>query len=226
MSELKSNVIEISIGDKEYICSIAYEEYEKEEGLMYRDNLGENEGMLFVYDELQDEISFWMKNTKIPLDIVFISPKKEVISVHYGEPESTDLITEYNVQFVLEVNAYSGIQEGDEVDLDELEDYLEEKIEKYKDYDKPIDEVENKIGDREIKKAKKILKILDSNGSIQGELEGDERIFSRKNTKVLIRQAKKAQRLKTDTAYKRLGKSVFKYIKQQNEREPEYVKSK
>lgn len=226
MSELKSNVIEISVGDKDYICSIAYEEYEKEEGLMYRDNLGENEGMLFVYEELQDEISFWMKNTKIPLDIVFISPKKEVISVYYGEPESTDLITEYNVQFVLEVNAHSGIQEGDEVDLDDLEEYLDKKIEYINSY--PVEDTSEgyEYRDKKIKKVKKLLKILDSDGSVQGELEGDERIFSRKNTKVLIRQAKKAQRLKTDAAYKRLGKSVFKYIKQQNEREPEYVKSK
>ena len=55
-------------------------------------------------------------------------------------------------------------------------------------------------------------------------IKGDVRIFSRKNTKVLIRQAKKADKLKTDSAYKRLGKSIFKYMRIQDENGEEYVK--
>jgi len=45
------------------------------------------------------------------------------------------------------------------------------------------------------------------------ELEGGERIFSRKNTRTLIRMAKKANETKSDTDYKRLGNKMFSYIK-------------
>jgi len=57
------------------------------------------------------------------------------------------------------------------------------------------------------------MKIIGSDGNVQGIIQGGERIFSRKNTKVLIRQAKKAYASKSDSDYKRLGKSMFKYLK-------------
>lgn len=224
MSEITSKkYVEIEVGDKEYICRVACDDYAKEEGLMYEKNLNDNEGMIFVYEEPQDEISFWMKNTIIPLDIVFISPKKKVISVKQGEPESTDLITEYNVLYVLEVNQGSGIQPGDKVDLDDLEDYLIDKLE---DYSKEPLGGDSYLEDK-IKSVKKMIYILDSNGDVQYELNsGEERVFSRKNTKVLIRQAKKANASKANKDYKRLGKSAFKYIRKQDENEPEFVNVK
>ena len=57
-----------------------------------------------------------MKDTEIPLDIIFINDELEVISVHEGIPGSEEFITENNVNFVLEVNKNSGIQEGDELE--------------------------------------------------------------------------------------------------------------
>lgn len=45
---------------------------------MNEENLGDNEGMLFIYDEPQEEISFWMKDTPLDLDIVFICPCKKL----------------------------------------------------------------------------------------------------------------------------------------------------
>jgi len=56
------------------------------------------------------------------------------------------------------------------------------------------------------------MKVLAPDGSVQMGLKGGERIFSRANTKVLIRQAKKAYQSKTDSDYKRLGKSLFKFL--------------
>ena len=50
------------------------------------------------------------------------------------------------------------------------------------------------------------------------ELNGGERIFSRKNTKTLIRMAKRADKSKADRDYKALGKKMFTYLKQQDER--------
>ena len=69
------------------------------------------------------------------------------------------------------------------------------------------------------------MKVLFPDGSEQMPLFGGERIFSRKNTKVLIKKAKKADLSKSDTDYKSLGKYMFKCIKIQDERTPEYVDS-
>ena len=70
------------------------------------------------------------------------------------------------------------------------------------------------------------MKVIGSDGSVQMELNGGERIFSRKNTRTLIRMAKRAKASKADKDYKALGKKMFSYIKQQDEREPEYVEKK
>lgn len=67
------------------------------------------------------------------------------------------------------------------------------------------------------------MKVLAPDGSTQMDLKGGERIFSRLNTKVLIRQAKKAYLSKADSDYKRLGKSMFKFLHKQDTNEPEYV---
>ena len=56
-------------------------------------------------------------------------------------------------------------------------------------------------------------------------LVGGERIVSRRETKVLIRKAKKALDSHSDNDYKSLGKYIFKVFKKQDEREPDYVKS-
>jgi hypothetical protein len=66
---LESN---ITIHGKQYKVTEIYSTKEKEKGLMNRTSLPENEGMLFCYDPPED-VSFWMKNTLIPLDIVFIN---------------------------------------------------------------------------------------------------------------------------------------------------------
>ena len=71
--------IEIEIGSKKYNVDIARSEEEKEKGLQDIDNLPYNKGMLFVFDE-SDEVSMWMKDTKIPLDIIFINEDLEVLS--------------------------------------------------------------------------------------------------------------------------------------------------
>lgn len=188
--------IKIKISSKEYIVQIAKSEEDKEKGLQNVKSLPENGGMLFVFDE-PDEVSFWMKDTIIPLDIVFINDDLEVISVHKGEPNSEKPMTEDDVAFVLEVNTGSGIKQGDELDLS------------------PTSKI----------KTDKLL-VLGPDGTPQMELEGGERIFSRANTKVLIRFAKKAYSSQNDNDYKALGKRVFKFLQTQETNEPEYVKSK
>ena len=67
------------------------------------------------------------------------------------------------------------------------------------------------------------MKVLAPDGSDQYELWGGERIFSRKNTRILLKKAKKANETKDDKDYKALGKYMFKVLKGQDSREPEYV---
>lgn len=185
--------MKIEIGDKEYNVEVARTEEEKVKGLQEKESLGEDEGMLFVYDEPQ-EIAFWMKDTAIPLDIVFMDEDGEVISVKQGQPYDETLLEEDGVMYVLEVNQNSGIQPGDELDIEDDDD------------DK-----------------QPVMKVLAPDGSTQMELEGGERIFSRKNTKTLIKMAKRAYSSELDKDYKALGKKAFKYLHIQDTNTPEYV---
>lgn len=62
---------------------------ERARGLMFREELGAREGMLFVFPA-EDQLSFWMKNTLIPLDMVFIRADQTILGVvHEAEPETT-----------------------------------------------------------------------------------------------------------------------------------------
>jgi hypothetical protein len=67
------------------------------------------------------------------------------------------------------------------------------------------------------------MHVLDSTGKVQMKLKGGERIFSRKNTKTLVNMANRANRTKTDSDYKRLGKKIFAYLDIQDSNDPEYV---
>ena len=188
-------MITIEIGNKKYKVQEARTEEEKEKGLQGVTELPEDEGMLFYFDPPED-VSMWMKDTLIPLDIVFINDDEEVVYVGEGVPNTETQMTVQNVAYVLEVNSGSGIQEGDELDLEEEDED-----------DAPV------------------MKVLAQDGSTQMDLWGGERIFSRKNTVVLIRKAKKANMSKDDKDYKALGRYMFKCIKGQDERPPEYVES-
>lgn len=187
----------IEIEDKNYNVLVAETIEEKTKGLQDVIEMEDNEGMLFVYDYPQ-HVDFWMKDTAIPLDIVFINEDEEVISVKPGIPFSEDFISEDNVKYVLEVNQNSGIESGDDVDFEDSD--WEENL--------------------------STMHVIGSDGKTQFELAGGERIFSRLNTKILVKGAQKAYKSKADSDYKRLGKQVFKYLRIQDSNKPDYVEMK
>ena len=206
--------IEVQIEDKVYNLLVATTEEEKEKGLMGIEELPENEGMLFDYsDEPQAELSFWMKNVDIPLDIIFINQDGIVISVKQGVPNSEEYITESSefISCVIELNVNSGVKPGDKTDLFSEINNINEEIEDEED-------THPELGVNR-------LYVYGSDGSVQAELQGGERIFSRKSSRVIISKAKKAYASKEDKDYKALGRYIFKEMDAQDGREPEYVEN-
>ena len=94
---------------------VADEPGERAVGLMNRTELSENAGMLFVYDK-PSAPKFWMKNTFIPLDIIFLDKSGKIIKIFEQVPRLSEnkITAGNNVSFVLEINA--GLIEQFEVD--------------------------------------------------------------------------------------------------------------
>jgi hypothetical protein len=65
---------------------VADEPGERQSGLMHRESLANNSGMVFVYPNPR-EVSFWMKNTLIPLDMIFVDEDGTVLNVQHAEPQ-------------------------------------------------------------------------------------------------------------------------------------------
>jgi uncharacterized membrane protein (UPF0127 family) len=85
---------------------IADDEYTTQTGLMYRSNMDDTQAMLFVFPD-SDYRSFYMKNTQIALDIIFIAEDKTIVSIQKNaQPmNETSLPSESPAKYVLEVNA-------------------------------------------------------------------------------------------------------------------------
>lgn len=194
----------IEIADKEYKVLVAETEEEREQGLSDIESMDDDEGMLFVMPEGQGQVIFNTVEMEFDIDLIFIDQNDEVYNVVLGQAHSEEPIISTpegengRTKYVLEVNANSGIQVGDELDIDE-DDISEEEISK--------------------------MYILGSDGKPQMDLVGGERIISRKETKEIIRKAKKANKTKQDKDYKKLGKYIFNVFKGQDERPNEYVQS-
>jgi len=98
---------------------VARTEHERANGLMNRKSLKENHGMLFAYDH-DEKLSFWMKNTSIPLSIAFISKEGTIKEIADMTPYSIKTIeSRHSVRYALEVTQGTfeklGIGVGDRV---------------------------------------------------------------------------------------------------------------
>lgn len=85
---------------------LATNDQERAQGLMYRKSMLDTQGMLFIFPHAEEQ-SFWMKDTYISLDIVYLDEKKEIVSVQkYTTPLSEESLPSFKkAQYVLEVNA-------------------------------------------------------------------------------------------------------------------------
>ena len=95
---------------------------EEQQGLMFRRSMADSLGMLFVFD-LEEQQSFWMKNTYIALDIIYVGANKQIVSIAPNcKPLSEESIpSEGNAKYVVEVNggyaAQKGLKKGDKIDF-------------------------------------------------------------------------------------------------------------
>jgi len=85
---------------------IADDDRQTTQGLMYRRTMKQNRGMLFIFPD-EEERSFWMKNTVLALDIMYLNANKEIVSItENAQPKSEESIwSEVPAKYVVEVNA-------------------------------------------------------------------------------------------------------------------------
>lgn len=121
-SELPTVTIDASGGEEvEVSVEIAGTDAERQRGLMERTELAEERGMLFVFEEEQ-ELSFWMKDTLIPLSIAYIDEEARIVDIQDMEPlDESGHPSAEPAQYALEVNQgffdERGVEVGDRAEL-------------------------------------------------------------------------------------------------------------
>lgn len=187
---------------------IAQDEDTRKNGLSEIEAMDEDEGMLFIFPTPKNH-TMWMKDTKIPLDMIFMDQSGLIRNIVQGIPDSEELIGGGDdIKYVLElasgVASKMDVQPGDQIDVDEQ-------------YQKAVDEGTIKP-----------MKVLDEEGNVQMEIEGGERIFSRKSTQAIVDKITKIGSLDQNgeevlKLMEDLGKYIAKEIIKQDEREPEFT---
>jgi len=119
----------IRVGDRVVRMQLAVLEPELEHGLMFRQALGADDGMIFVFTEPRPQ-GFWMRNTTLPLDIGYFDPAGELKEIYPMYPLDERSVTSHSrhIQFCLEMNqgwfARAGVKPGARLDLKALADAL------------------------------------------------------------------------------------------------------
>lgn len=193
---------QIEINNQPYTAYIADTEELRRQGLENTSEINSDECMLFIFDEplSSDTVAFTCENMSYDISILFCS-NDEIVDIQCGKAGSQEPIvpnTSNNIDYVIELLPNDTLSIGDEIDLDP-EEVSQEEIEK--------------------------LYILGSDGQPQGIISSGSRIFSRIDSRNLIKKAKKANKTKSDSDYKKLGKLVFQIMHKHDVQEPEFVES-
>jgi hypothetical protein len=116
---------QVCFGQHCFYVEVAKTTAEREKGLMYVSSLGKDSGMVFIFDR-EDIYPFWMKNTLIPLDMIWIDQNHKVVFISQNVQPCKSIICPMirpsaKAKYVLEINAsaaeQAGIKVGDSVDL-------------------------------------------------------------------------------------------------------------
>ncbi|MBQ2722111.1 MAG: DUF192 domain-containing protein, partial [Opitutales bacterium] len=122
-------LFDLSINNVPFKAQIAVFDSEKMRGLMFRESLPENNGMVFVYDT-PTQASFWMKNTLIPLDIGFFDKNGILTEVKKLYPQNLDAVksSRNDILFCIEMNAgwfdKNNVKSSAKLDMKKLSDAI------------------------------------------------------------------------------------------------------
>ncbi len=113
--------VRIQLGKQTFTLEIADTDESREHGLMQRETMPEDHGMIFVFAD-ERPLSFWMKNTSIPLDIIFINGANRIVSIHQMTPfDLSSTRSAAPAKYAIELNqgaaADAGLKAGDEVPI-------------------------------------------------------------------------------------------------------------
>lgn len=117
-------------GKREFAVEVMRTVEERQKGLMHRDDLPEGKGMLFVFEQPQ-ELSFWMKNVKFPIDIVFFNEEREMLNVAREVPgclkdPCENYVSNGDAKYVLEIGSGKaeeiGLEVGDKIEFINIEE--------------------------------------------------------------------------------------------------------
>ena len=118
--ESRPGRVQLVIGGARLWVEVAEDEAARSQGLMYRRQMPEDEGMLFVF-EYPQPLSFWMKNTYLPLDIAFVARDGSILNILRMKPLDEDprYLSQGPALYAIEANAgwfqSQGIKAGDKV---------------------------------------------------------------------------------------------------------------
>lgn len=114
--------VTVRLGNEDFTLEVADTPESTRQGLMFRESMPDNHGMIFVFPT-ERPLSFWMKNTYIPLDVVFVNVRREVVAIKPGRPlnDRTSIDSGAPASYVIELNrgaaARAGLKVGDKIDL-------------------------------------------------------------------------------------------------------------
>ena len=116
----ESQSLSLNISGHPLEVEVAADEESMQKGLMYRDKLSKDSGMLFIFPQ-PEEKSFWMKNTKIPLSIAYLDENGNILNIEDMSPNSTEgVASRGKAKYAIEVNQgwfdSKGINPGDRVE--------------------------------------------------------------------------------------------------------------
>jgi uncharacterized membrane protein (UPF0127 family) len=107
---IKQGEMRFLTAKQEFISAIdvelAQDDLKRQQGLMYRDKLAENQGMVFIFED-EETRSFWMKNTVLSLDMIFVSGRNEIVTIQKNTTPYSEqsYASTKPAKYVVEVNA-------------------------------------------------------------------------------------------------------------------------
>ena len=115
----------VELKGRRFEVEVAADEASRTRGLMFRDAMADDHGMLFVF-EREQPLAFWMKNTRIPLDILYFDDELRLVSISSAPPCTTPQCPSYPsagpARFTLELNVGTarklGVATGDVLEID------------------------------------------------------------------------------------------------------------